>query len=685
MKIEEFHRQLQNDVISYSNSYESISSIDTSFKENAFTEILLGELSEKGFVESPTSTYIEFPKGNGIAKCNGYSIPDDDTKIDIIITSYFAQNEIQKINQTDIDKLFLQAQRFIETALKKDGLDLFDYASEQNSAIKTIFDKNNDCDRINIILISNALNVARKVENKKKIANKELTFEIFDLERYQRLRDSGTTDEPINVDLTEFTSQGIPCVTYQNKTGFSTSVMIVPGALLYELYNKFGNRLLELNVRSYLQARGKVNAGILKTILTEPNKFLNYNNGITVVAEEIVFNEEKNKIKRIIGMQIVNGGQTTASIHRAHKENKISIDDIFVQAKVTIVPSILFQEVVPLISKYSNTQNPVNSVDLGANNPYHIGIERVTKATWLPGQTSKWFYERARGSYETERARSSIKKFDIEYPSFNRFTKEDLSRYENLWSMQPHVVSKGGQKNFVKFMEDKVGIYQKGWEPSQDEYKNIIGLAIFCRTISKVAKSLDIPAYKVNIVNYTTSLISYKSRQRIDRKKIWENQSVSEATNKLIIDWLTRMKSTLIEIAHQDFSGDNTGEVFKKDKCWDVLKKRTEDWKLPENIQKELTGVEVTGAAGDKTIIDLPKISADVSDNMARCMQLSGDDWFAIARWGSTSGLLEGWQKGLASTLSSYAINNWDKLPSEKQAKHGVNIINLYQENQSSN
>ena len=683
MKIEEFYQQLQNDIISYSNSSESISSVDTSFKENAFTEILLEELSSKGFVESPTSTYIEFPKGNGIAKCNGFSIPDEDTIIDIIITSYFAQNEFQKINQTDIDKLFLQAQRFVESALKKEGLDLFDFASEQYSAIKTIYDKNASCDRINIILISNALNVARKVENKKKILNKEVTFEIFDLERYQRLRDSGRTDEPIEVDLTENSDQGISCVTYQNKTGFSTSVMIFPGKVLYELYNKFGNRLLELNVRSYLQARGKVNKGILTTILTEPDKFLTYNNGITVVAEELVFNQEKNKITKIIGMQIVNGGQTTASIHRAHKDNKISIDNIFVQAKVTVVPSSLFQEVVPLISEYSNTQNKVNSVDLGANNPYHIGIERVTKATWLPGQTSKWFYERARGSYETERARSSIKKFDIEYPSSNKFTKEDLSRYENLWSLQPHIVSKGGQKNFVKFMEDKVGIYKKGWEPTQDEYKNIIGLAIFCRTISKVARSLDIPAYKVNIVNYTTSLISFKSNQRIDRKKIWENQSVTEATNKLVVDWLSRMKTTLIEIANNDFPGENVGEVFKKDKCWDVLKKRTEDWKLPDNVRNELAGVEVIGATGDKTIRALPKISSDVSDNMARCMQLSADDWFAIATWGSSSGLLLGWQIGLSNSLSGLAINNWDRLPSEKQAKHGVNIITLYEENQS--
>ncbi len=443
--------------------------------------------------------------------------------------------------------------------------------------------------------------------------------------------------------------------------------------------------MLELNVRSYLPARGKVNKGILTTIQTEPDKFLTYNNGITVVAEDLVFNDKKTRVLEIIGMQIVNGGQTTASIHRAHKENKISMEDVFVQAKITVVPANLFQEVVPLISEYSNTQNKVNSVDLGANNPYHIGIERVTKATWLPGQTSKWFYERARGSYETERARSSIKKFDIEYPSSNKFTKEDLSRYENLWNLQPHIVSRGGQKNFVKFMEDKVGLYKKGWEPSQDEYKNIIGLAIFCRTVSKIARSIDIPAYRVNIVNYTTSLIVEKTTKRIDRKAIWENQAVTKAMHDLITDWLNKMKVLLIEIAHKDFVGENTGEVFKKDKCWDVLRKKTEDWKLPDNVHKELANLEIKGTSGADQTIVIPDIPRDIKDNMARCMQLSADEWFAIARWGATSGLLLEWQKGIANTLSGYAINNWVKYPSEKQAKHGVSIINLYQENQSKN
>ena len=153
--------------------------------------------------------------------------------------------------------------------------------------------------------------------------------------------------------------------------------------------------------------------------------------------------------------------------------------------------------------------------------------------------------------------------------------------------------------------------------------------------------------------------------------------------HNLITEWINKMKVVLIDTANKDFPGENTGEVFKKDKCCEVLRKKTEDWILPVDVIKELTNLEIRGTSGEEHTLIIPDIPRDVEDNMARCMQLSADQWFAIARWGATSGLLLEWQKGIANTLSGYAINSWTKFPSEKQAKHGVAIINLYQENQS--
>src|SRR5205085_1772823 len=119
-----------------------------------------------------------------------------------------------------------------------------------------------------------------------------------------------------------------------------TCVAIFPGALLHELYDEHGSRLLELNVRSYLQAKGKINKGILETLRNDPADFMAYNNGITVVAERILFGPLANGREGIVelqGMQIVNGGQTTASIHRSAKEFEADLSKVFVQGKIVTV------------------------------------------------------------------------------------------------------------------------------------------------------------------------------------------------------------------------------------------------------------------------------------------------------------------------------------------------------------
>jgi hypothetical protein len=342
--------------------------------------------------------------------------------------------------------------------------------------------------------------------------------EVWDLERYSRFRASGSSLEPIEVDLTEFYPNGIKCLSkISEHHEFSTTLAIIPGLVLYDLYNKYGSRLLELNVRSYLQAKGKINQEILNTLLTAPDKFLTYNNGITVVAEGIEYSDDHTYIRSIKGLQIVNGGQTTASIHRAVKENKATIANVFVQAKITIVPPYDFEEVVPLISKYSNSQNKVSDVDLKANSPFHVGVERVSKVTWAPGETSMWFYERARGGYQTERANSaSSRKFDIRFPSSQLVTKEDIARYCNIWNGYPDLVSKGGQKNFAKFMEDIGGSLGKGWEPSPIEFKELIAKAIFYRAVQNVAKELKIQAIELNdikLVEMKTKNFNEKSDQ----------------------------------------------------------------------------------------------------------------------------------------------------------------------------
>lgn len=670
-EIDKFLDQINEEVIFEALNWDFANANSSSYKEDVFTKLVTDDLSIAGILESPVVCHHEFLKGNGIAKVNAYGFPEEDSRLDIVVSDYRAGNEVQKISQADIEKKFLQGVRFIESCLDS-GYKSLDPSNDAYDMMKTIYDLSKSIDRVNIILATNALSVSRKdIFPSKKVRQIDVTHEIWDIERYRRFRMSGASQEPLEVDIREYETEGIPCVSKSfSNNSYLTIVAIVPGKLLYSLYDKYGSRLLELNVRSYLQARGKINQGILNTLVTEPEKFLTYNNGITIVAEGVEFNNEKTCITAIKGMQIVNGGQTTASIHKAVKDNKAPIDNVYVQAKITIVPPEMFEDVVPLISKYSNTQNKVSDVDLRANHPFHVGLERVAKKTWIPGETSMWFYERARGGFQTERAKTSTKaqkaKFDTTYPVNQKITKEDVARYINIWNGLPQTVSKGGQKNFSKFMEGVGQGIGKDWEPTSEEYKNFISKAIFYRSVQKIAKDENIPAFRINIVNYTASLLVEKSAKRINLQEIWDRQALSGELEVQIREWIPKVQELLLKIA----AGRNPGEVFKEESCWKKVKDLTSEWKLDTSFSKKLISV-----ASDTNFVNV-----EVENNMARCMELSAPEWLEIAMWGKETQSLEAWQIGIANTLAGYATMGWDKKPSEKQAGHGFKIVTLFKE-----
>lgn len=670
-ELDKFHQQILDEVIAEAANWDVSVTNSSSYKEDAFTKLVTDDLSIAGILESPVVCHHEFPKGNGIAKINAYGVPEEDSRLDIVVSDFHPSGDVQKISQADIEKRFLQASRFIEACLDS-GYKSLDPSNDAYDMMKTIYDLSKSIDRVNIVLATNALSVSRKdIFPSKSIKKIEVTHEVWDIERYRRFRSSGASQEPLEVDIGEYEAGGIPCVSKAlSNDNYLTIVAILPGKLLYSLYDKYGSRLLELNVRSYLQARGKINAGILTTLVAEPEKFLTYNNGITIVAEGVEFNENKTCITAIKGMQIVNGGQTTASIHKAVKDNKASIDNVYVQAKITIVPPEMFEDVVPLISKFSNTQNKVSDVDLRANNPFHVGLERMAKKTWIPGETSLWFYERARGGFQTERAKASTKaqkaKFDATYPVSQKITKEDVARYINIWNGLPHIVSKGGQKNFSKFMESVGQGIGKDWEPSVEEYKNFIAKAIFYRAVQKLAKEANIPAFRVNIVNYTAALLVDKSAKRINLQDIWDRQSLSDELESQISVWIPQIQELLLQIA----VGRNPGEVFKEESCWKKVKDLTSGWKLDDSFSKKLVSVAK----------DTDFVNVEVENNMARCMELTAPQWLEIAIWGKETQSLVAWQIGIANTLAGYATMGWDKRPSEKQASHGFKIITAFRE-----
>jgi hypothetical protein len=692
MKIEDFIIEFKQDVIDRSNSDDVFST-----KEEAFTAIMAEELSAAGSLESPEICFFEHGASSSLKRANGYSVPDEDSQLDIFVSLYHGSNNIETVNTKDVERCFNQATRFFESAIK--GLhERVEPGSAGFSMLHHIYELRDEIDRVRFILFTDGKVVQRsKKKLREQVGQYLVAHEIWDIERIHRFRSSGASHEPVEVDLTTLTGGGIPCISVKSsETGYHTNSAVFPGSLLYDLYDEYGQRLLELNVRSYLQARGKVNKGILETLFEQPERFLAYNNGITVVAEELEIGQIEAGgfgITKIKGMQIVNGGQTTASIHKAGKGEKTGkyrgmkaeLDKVFVHAKVTVIDRDKFDEMVPLISRYSNTQNKVTEVDLRANHAFHIGIERKSLNTWTQGESSKWFYERARGSYQTLKARRSNTpkkkaEFEAEFPTSQRISMQDLAKFENCWHEMPYVASLGGQKSFVNFMQ-RVGDRDEGWEPSVLDYKEFIARAILYKSAYKIARRLGMPGLQVHCCNYTVSALAYNTAKRINLEQIWNQHQISDALEATITEWVPIVMDKMVESA----GARNQTEWFKKEDCWKAV--RDTDLLISDTLQEELVGTpesqEKPRSKAAKKKAGKPLTNED-QNNIARCMEADADKWHQIAKWGQDSGELKDWECGISSTLSSYALAGWAKVPSSKQALRGVEILKKSEEHLSS-
>ncbi|MBE3064042.1 MAG: AIPR family protein, partial [Spirochaetes bacterium] len=306
----------------------------------------------------------------------------------------------------------------------------------------------------------------------------------------------------------------------------------------------------------------------------------------------------------------------------------------------------------------------------------HIGVERVSRREWAPDQRSMWFYERARGSYQTAKGRegntpAKRRQFEQRYPSNQRFTKEDLAKFENAWFGLPHIVSRGGQKNFVHFMHN-LATYSEGWEPTQDEYHRYVAKGILFRQTQKLVRADErITAYQINVVSYTVALLAEKTARRIDLDKIWRMQQVSQATSDTLAAWAPVVHQHLPDLANSQ--GRHVGESFKQQACWDSI--RALDLRVPRELEEELAAVAEGGNGARLTWPGGRALSAEDQNNIARCLELSEKEWLAIAEWGQKSGDLADWQRGISRTLAGYAAEEWTKMPSPKQAKYGTRMI----------
>ena len=477
--------------------------------------------------------------------------------------------------------------------------------------------------------------------------------------------------EDIEVNFEDLTGSPLSCLAVSERDGsdFDTYLAAIPGNALCSMYADFNTRLLELNVRAFLGVRGKktANAGLRETLLKEPGHFLAYNNGIVATVDALELTPDRLGIKSLRGLQIVNGGQTTASLHRAKVKDGANLDDVLVPAKIIHVRSggEMLDQMVARISKSANTQNTVQPADFSANDPFHREVEKLANNTWSPDGRARWFYERARGTYGVaegiaEAKADTRRSFKAETPKERRFDKTQLARYLNAWEGRPFEVAAGAQKNFQFFMQK---LKQTPVQIDESWYERLIALAILYRTTERIVREEAFPAYRAIITVYTVASLGQLTAGRIDFAMIWREQSISAELQALIRSW----SHSLDELLRTSAGARMPTEWAKKEECWSAIRSAIPHAQNP--LPPEIASGVVGASSGGLAATGGPPLSPGDLELVRRVMQLTAEQILKIGEKGRQSGLLHWKVAGICQTVASYAAGSWQRRPSVKQSR----------------
>ena len=572
--------------------------------EDKFTEYCVEVLESIGKSEGArVLSYVHPNSQGGIDwKINGFCLKDfvkDENKkeyyetLDLFITFYKSEHNYN-ITKDDYTKSLNQIKRFISSALKR-HIDYIDKAhTELYNLIGIIGKQGVDFDRINVyFLISGFSNHDKE---KIEIADANVFVHTWDIARLFKINESNSIHEPIEIEFQNFTENGtgLQCLKVPNiDEMYDCYLAIVSGEILAKLYKEFSNELLESNVRAFLGQAGKFNKGIRDTIRTKPQMFLPYNNGITATAESVETKVINNQltITKLNDFQIVNGGQTTASLYHTQKKFKdADLSKIFVQMKLTVIKDKDQKNIeVPNISRFANSQNKVSELDLSSNNPYFVQIENLSRKKYVVNpenrnQSRLWYFERVNGQYRealNKLTPAQQNQFKTQNPTSLKFLKSDVAKYINGWELEPYFVSQGAQKNFIHYTKKITDLVSKSKLPGENLYRKLIANAILFKTIDQLfgrkgVNAIGDTSLKALSVAYTVSYFHYLTNNRTDLWKIYEQQKIDDYLSSRLSKLLVFVYSHIITEA----SGSLISEYAKRLTSWDKLK----NTKYSENL-----------------------------------------------------------------------------------------------------
>lgn len=584
MDIQEFIQGLYTDIKAA--QYEPDNS--DKFAESIFTEMVMAHMSDIGMSNEATVCHFEDTWGNAKLKLSGYAFTEEGDALDLFISHYEGVNEVTSLPDSKVKKLAEQCLRFVGKCAEGKLSDVIPSNLDAHDLVLLLENLYSSLDQIKLFILTDCKTKSKRFAPRE-IKGKEIQLEVLDIERLYNHLSAGKPKDEIAFNVIEKYSASIPCIYIPNENEeYDYALTALPGEMLKYLYERYGDRLLETNVRSFLSQRGKVNKGIRDTLVSEPSRFMAYNNGVVMVVDELSLEKTPDGstgLAWLKGIQIVNGGQSTASLYFTKRKHKSTeLDKVKIAAKIIVVKNEdIAESLVADISKYANSQNTVRQADLSSNKPFHVEFEKCADSVFCPDGMSRWFYERSAGSYNVMLSRKGItpaklSKLKKEIPTSRKITKTDLAKYLFAWEMKPHLVSLGGQKNFLAFMEY---VESSNLDIDKEYYKKAIAKTILFKETQKICRRA-FEAFQGNIANYTISVLVLLLGDRISLDLIWQKQSISEQLSAYLVQLAHMVKCEL-----EDSAGEKMlSEWAKKELCWSDI--RSANYQLPNSIIPEI-------------------------------------------------------------------------------------------------
>jgi len=665
MNINEYFKEFTQDLHAQAGA-------DGDFLRSKFVEHMCSLIEDDGFIPSFSQTdYKHTSRGLAV---DAWAYDLELSKLTMFVTDYRDSGDLETLTQTEVADCFKRLERFLEACLKKEFSKSLDESMPVTELAWFISQRHKEIKNLSLVILSNA-NLSSKVIKlpPKSVTALPATYEIWDFERIYRVETSGRAREDIEIDFCDFDKKGVPCLpAHLGNASMRSYLLIMPGQIIAQLYETYGERLLEQNVRTFLQFRGNINKGMRNTIVNEPHMFFSYNNGLSATAEEVLTNGNDDRLLSVRNLQIVNGGQTTASIFTAGRKEGADLSCVYVQIKLSLVSSEQTEIVVPRISEYSNTQNKVSAADFFSNHPFHRKIEEFSRRLWAPSpaglvQETHWFYERARGQFVNKQASLTLsekRKFLIQNPKNQMFTKTDLAKYVRSFEGKPHEVSKGAQKNFSTF----AGELGKRWEDTQGHeftelwFKQLIAKALMFRGLDfLVLRAAWYTGYKANIITYTLAKFSHLVNAKgyhIDFLKIWNLQTLPENLERQLLTIAEKIHETLL--APPESATSNISEWAKGENCWKNVKT------IKIDLNSEISEYLIDNDKYMEIVKDAGHTDAIQEDIHVQTyvVKKGPDYWKLLREWNSNNRKLTAKESGVLETACAIP----HKIPSDKQA-----------------